>query len=76
MDSLVTTSLMESKGKDSNMMDSHNNLIGARIGIKSKSFLELEPSVRQRVLDGTVNSTDANQITWLPKEKWHDGRIW
>jgi len=67
---------METKGKDSNRMDSHNNLIGARIGSKSKSFLDLEPSVRKRVLDGTVNSTDENQITWLPKEKWSDARVW
>lgn len=72
----LTTSIMETKGKDSNRMDSHNNLIGARIGSKSKSFLDLEPSVRKRVLDGTVNSTDENQITWLPKEKWSDARVW
>jgi len=72
----VMTGLMESRGKDSNNMDSRNNRIGAQIGANSKSFRELEPSVRQSVLDGTVNSTDTNRITWLPKEKWRDGRIW
>lgn len=72
---LVTT-LFESNGKDSNQMDAHNNRIGAKIGAGSQSFHELEPSVRQRVLDGAANSTDTNQITWLPKEKWRVGRIW
>jgi hypothetical protein len=72
----LITGLMESSGKDSNKMDRHNNLIGAQIGTTSKSFRELEPSVRQQVLAGAVNSTDTNQITWLPKEDWRDGRIW
>jgi hypothetical protein len=72
----LTTKLMEFKGKDSSRMDRHNNLIGAQIGAQTKSFQELEPSVRKAVLDGAVNSTNANQITWLPKAKWRDGRIW
>jgi hypothetical protein len=72
----LITSLMESRDKDSNKMDRHNNRIGAHIGAKSKSFHELEPSVRQCVLDGAANSTDTNQITWLPKERWRRGRIW
>ncbi|MGV3755093.1 MAG: hypothetical protein ACO1QS_06900 [Verrucomicrobiota bacterium] len=72
----LMTGLMESSGKDSNKMDSHNNRIGAQIGSNSKSFRELEPSVRQIVLGGAVNSADTNQITWLPKEMWRDGRIW
>jgi len=66
----LMTSLMESGGKDSNTMDSHNNRIGAHLGATSKSFAVLEPSVRQLVANGAVNSTDTNQITWLPKEKW------
>ena len=72
---LITT-LMESRGKDSNKMDRHNNRIGAQIGASSKSFHDLEPAVRQSVLNGTINSTNANQITWLPKEKWRRARIW
>jgi hypothetical protein len=67
---------MESAGKDSNNMDSHNNRIGAHLGASSKSFAVIEPSVRQLVANGAVNSTDTNQITWLPKEKWRTGRIW
>ena len=72
---LITT-LMESRGKDSNKMDRHNNSIGAQFGASSKSFHDLEPAVRQSVLNGTINSTNANQITWLPKEKWRRARIW
>ena len=72
----LITSLMESRDKASNKMDSRNNRIGARVGARSKSFHELEPSVRQYVLDGNANSTNTNQITWLPKEKWRKGRIW
>jgi hypothetical protein len=72
----VTTRLMESGHKNSNRMDGHNNRIGARIGSSSKSFRELEPAVRQVVLDGAVDSSNPNQITWLPKEKWKSGRIW
>lgn len=72
----LMTTLMESRGKDSNNMDRHNNRIGAQIGATSKSFRDLEPAVRQSVLNGTVNSTNATQITWLPKEKWRRARIW
>ena len=57
-------------------MDRHNNRIGAQIGAASKSFRDLEPAVRQSVQNGTVNSTNATQITWLPKEKWRRARIW
>ncbi len=71
-----TTEMMEAGGRDSNRMDRHNNRIGAGIGSRAKSFAELEPSVRQHVLDGTVHSTDPHRITWLPKEEWSDGRIW
>ena len=72
----VVTGVMESKGKDSNQMDRHNNRVGAQIGASSKSFLELEPSVRQHVLNGAAHSSNENQITWLAKEKWRRGRIW
>lgn len=72
----ITTTVMESRGRDSNKMDEHNNRIGARIGANSKSFHELEPSVRQAVLNGTVNSTDPHQVTWLPSAKWRKGRLW
>jgi hypothetical protein len=72
----ISTKLMESKGRTSNTMDRHNNLIGARIGASVNSFKEIEPLVRQYVLDGTINTTNDTQITWLPTDKWHDGRFW
>ena len=72
----LVTRLMESKGKNSNTMDRHNNRIGSQIGTTAKSFKELEPTVRQSVQKGTVNSTNANQITWLPKDKWRKQRLW
>lgn len=72
----VVTRVMESKGKDSNKMDRHNNRIGAQIGARSKSFWELEPAVRERVLDGVVDSSNENQITWLSKERWRRGGLW
>lgn len=72
----VITRLFESSGRDSNQMDGHNNRIGARIGVQSQSFFDLEPSVRQCVLSGAVDSADMDQITWLPEKQWRDGRIW
>jgi hypothetical protein len=72
----ITTGLMESKGKQSNTMDSHNNTIGAQIGSVANSFTDIEPLVHQRVLFGAVNSTNINQITWLPAEKWRDSFLW
>ena len=72
----LTTFLMESRGKDSNKMDRHNNRIGAKIGSHAKSFKELEPTVRKRVQAGAAYSKDTNQSTWLSKERWRDGKIW
>jgi hypothetical protein len=72
----ATTFLMESSSKDSSKMDAHNNHIGAQIGAHAQSFSELEPTVRDRVLIGDINATDPNQITWLPKKKWSNRRIW
>jgi hypothetical protein len=72
----LITRVMESRGKISNKMDIHNNRIGSQIGASSNSFGELEPAVRKSVLNGAANSPDTNQITWLPKERWRNGRIW
>lgn len=72
----LVTDLFEGRGHDSNQMDSHNNRIGAQIGSKARSFAELEPAVRVAVMKGAVESCDSNQITWLPRKKWRDGRMW
>ena len=72
----ITTRLMESKGKQSNIMDRHNNMIGAQIGSVANTFTDIEPLVHKRVLVGAVNSTNINQITWLPAEKWRNAFLW
>ena len=72
---LVTT-VFESSGKDTNQMDRKNNTIGAFIGRRSGSFGELEASVRRSVLAGAELSTDSNQITWLPEDRWRDSKLW
>lgn len=72
----LVTAVFESRGKESNRMDSHNNRIGARIGSGSASLAELESAVRRRVLAGTVRASNPDQITWLPRERWRDARFW
>jgi len=68
--------LMESRGKETNMMDIHNNRIGALIGARAESFSDIEPTVRSYAMNGTVNSTSGEQLTWLPENNWHDRRLW
>ena len=41
----AVTWVFESKGGDSNLMDTHNNRIGARIGSATEHFQDLEPAV-------------------------------
>jgi len=70
------TEWVESKHKDAGIMDRHNNLIGAGIGSRCKSFRAIEPAVAQAVLNGSVRAEEASQVTWLPEEEWKDGRFW
>jgi preprotein translocase subunit SecF len=72
----VTTCIFESSGKDSNVMDAHNNRIGARIGSKVKTFSDIEPAVRHAVDNGQVSASDSDQITWLAPSKWRDRKFW
>jgi len=72
----VVTYAFDRDDKDSSIMDSHNNRIGAHIGSEVFSFGQIEPTVRQAVLDGAVDATDSNRITWLPLSRWKDGRLW
>jgi hypothetical protein len=67
---------MERKNRSSNLMDRHNNRIGASIGVNAASFGEIEPAVRSRVSSGAVNSPDADQVTWLPRYRWRSNRLW
>jgi hypothetical protein len=70
---LIST-LFESGPGESHAMDRHNNRIGAKIG--AASFFELEPAVRKAVENGKVNTTDPNQISWLPETRWKHNRVW
>ena len=67
---------MERSNGSSNRMDRHNNRIGAGIGVNARSFAEIEPAVRSRVSEGTINSSDADQVTWLPRYRWRSNRLW
>jgi hypothetical protein len=72
---LVTT-VFESSGKDSNQMDRKNNSIGAAIGRHTESFGDLESSVREKISAGAELSDESGQITWLPRDRWRDSKLW
>jgi hypothetical protein len=70
------TAVMERGDKPSNLMDRHNNRIGAAIGSSADSFFDIEKTVAQSVRNGVVHSHSANQTTWLPKKDWLPGKFW
>lgn len=72
----LTTRLCESGQRPSNRMDTHNNRLGAKIGDEVKSFAQIESTVRQAVARGAMGSTDADQITWLPRSTWRAAKFW
>ena len=72
---LVTT-VFESSGKESNQMDRKNNSIGVAISRSTDSFAELESRVREQVSTGAELSDEAGQITWLPRDRWRDSKLW
>lgn len=72
----VVTGISERGGRDSNVMDRHNNRIGAVIGSRAGSFSEIESTVYAQVSDGEVNAISDNRTTWLPEDKWNKGVFW
>jgi hypothetical protein len=72
----LVTFIFERADKDSNKMDRHNNTLGASIGSRIKSFHEIEPAVRQSVLEGEVDTLEVGQARWLPERRWREGRFW
>ncbi|MGB4813302.1 MAG: hypothetical protein WBP13_12595 [Methylophilaceae bacterium] len=72
----ITTIYMESNNTPANLMDQHNNAIGANIGITAHSFSSLTMLVDAKIRQGKVNATDQNQTTWLPKTRWRTSVIW
>ena len=71
-----TTYVCESDRTESGRMDIKNNRIGARIGAETKSIWDIESNVRKAIKAGDVLSKDPEQITWCPKEKWSDSKLW
>ncbi len=72
----IVTVCMEGKGRADNLMDRHNNLIGAKIGLTAKSFSQIHTLVRQQVSKGTENAIENSQITWLARPYWGKSLFW
>jgi hypothetical protein len=72
----LVTSVMEFRRKSSSLMDRHNNLIGAKIGLEAKSFAQINGQVVQYVKNGTENAVYSSQITWLKKSHWKKSLFW
>ena len=71
----VVNKFMEQRGKRSNAMDTHNNLIGASIGAQSMRFDDIEPTVKAAVSAGAVHAAQSGQVTWLEPEEWQVGKL-
>lgn len=72
----LVTALMERKNKAPNIMDRHNNAIGAQIGNHASSLDALKGDVKMRVLQGAINTPNNAQITWLPTQYWRESLWW
>ncbi len=68
----IVTNITEEPDKLSSKMDIHNNKIGKKIGRQMNSFFDIEPMVKQAVLNGEVNTKDEDRVTWLPKKTWQN----
>lgn len=67
---------MERGERESARMDRQNNRIGASIGAAARSLGDIEPVVRQHVLQGAMYADDPAQVTWLKPRRWRDNRFW
>jgi hypothetical protein len=72
--SLVST-VMERKNQPANLMDKHNNAIGAQLGTRANALAALSSQVKTLVLQGAVNTSISSQITWLPTQAWGEN-VW
>ncbi len=70
------TDVSEYEGSASNLMDRHNNRIGAEIGTSAKSFAQINELVIQYVKSGAENTLVSHQISWLKKSFWEKGFFW
>lgn len=67
------THLMEHKGNAANLMDQHNNRIGANT---ANSLNALNHAVNVQISQGTVNANSTTQTTWLPQTDWGESLLW
>ena len=73
---VVVTKIMERKGNIANLMDQHNNALGAIIGVDAKSINELNSQVINHVQHGAINTNIRTQTTWLPQNFWGNSFFW
>jgi hypothetical protein len=67
---------MEFQKSRSNLMDKHNNDIGANIGMRAVRFSDIQPAVMNAVNQGTNNAKSPSQVTWLTSEYWKESTLW
>lgn len=72
----IVTFCMENENHPANLMDQHNNKIGAKIGVNAVSFSTLPKLVNAQIMQGKVNAPKPNQTTWLPEKKWAESLFW
>ncbi|MEQ1543538.1 hypothetical protein [Methyloglobulus sp.] len=72
----VFTAVTEFGDEADNLMDRHNNSLGAELGYQAEVFAHINPRVIQQVNNGIENSTNGKQITWLPKSFWGKSLFW
>lgn len=72
----LVNSVFEEGGLESNAMDKHNNRVGIQVGNTAESFADIEPAIRQVVMEGQESATQRDQITWLSREKWKSAKFW
>ncbi len=72
----AVTIIMEYKNRPIDLMDQHNNAIGARIGVNAKSLSDLDAAVKHQVAHGAIDASSVNQTTWLPPQYWQESLLW
>lgn len=70
------STVMEFQNSRSNLMDKHNNDIGANIGMRAVRFSDIQPAVMNAVNQGTNNAKSPSQVTWLTSEYWKESTLW
>jgi hypothetical protein len=69
---VVLASAVMEGDDEASLMDRHNNAIGAAIGTRSTSLVDMQQRVLDAVRAGRVNATDPSQMTWLPPHRWRN----